>query len=159
MFEPEAEGSCVSLRGGPQLLELPRRSGRLGADAGNGECSTGGVQPTRGNVPPKTHRRVEKIGEFATDGHHSTVCHAIRRIEASRDGRRCGQTVEGLSRGNSNQVRQVIRLGEFVLFGQPAAVQLVRTMAITEDLVNAGRPPGQPPEIHKASTGRSWSCR
>jgi hypothetical protein len=60
MFEPEAEGSCVSLRGGPQLLELPRRSGRLRADAGNGECSTGGVQPTRGDVPAKTHRRVER---------------------------------------------------------------------------------------------------
>jgi len=53
----------------------------------------------------------------------------------------------------------VIRLGEFILFGQPAAVQVVRPMAITEELVNAGRPFGRPPEIHKASTGRAWSCR
>ena len=103
MFEPEAEGSCVSLRGGPQLLELPRRSGRLGADAGNGECTTGGVQPTHGDVPAKTHRRVERHENRRVLRRTDTIRQCVMRFVGSKlraMGRRGGQTVEGLSKGN-----------------------------------------------------------
>jgi hypothetical protein len=102
MFEPEAEGSCVSLRGGPQLLELPRRSGRLGPTR-----VTGSALPAAFNRHVATYPRkrigggaARKSASFTTDGHHSTVCYAIRRIEASRDACRGGQPVEGVSRGN-----------------------------------------------------------
>jgi hypothetical protein len=80
---------------------------------------------------------VTKIGKFHNGRHHTTVCCAICRIEALGA---MHAEVDSLLKALAEEIKSGPASdshGRIHVLGRPAAVQLVRPMAITEELVDA----------------------